>query len=77
MDRREILKRELRANAHLGLGAVGCHDVPAPPKVHELAVGDDGYVVSLDLTTGNIGVEPSSSVLGDEAERGIAQQTTQ
>jgi len=68
MDRREVLKRELRANAYWGIGArddtcrgigqVGCQGIDvepsAPPVVRP---GEPFYTVSLDTTTGEVTVQ--------------------
>jgi hypothetical protein len=66
MDRREVLKRELKANALWGIssesscrnvGKVGCHDIEvSPPVLGEIQPGEPYYEIQLDISTGELTV---------------------
>jgi|GEM_PF-5054309 len=65
MNRREILRRRLRADVLWGLGNVGCHGAYADGRPARLALadptlgpGEPFYVVTLDSASGNISVAP-------------------
>ena len=62
-DRRNQLKRQFATNAFLGIDSNShCHDVVPSSTFDpvEPTEGDDGYIVSLDVRTGEITVEPTS-----------------
>jgi hypothetical protein len=73
MDRREVLRREIAANAYWGIGRTGCHDIPAPQQYVGIAVeGDPRYVATVDLETGEMTVE-SGQAEGDLPEQAPEQ----
>jgi hypothetical protein len=62
-DRRSRLKRQLAANAYWGIDSNShCHDADTSSTFEpvEASEGDDGYVVSFDMETGEITTIPSS-----------------
>ena len=67
MDRREIMKRGLRADIRWGLGNVGCHGTYSDGRVDGSASeptpepGEGFYVVTLDPATGDISVAPGDA----------------
>jgi len=63
MDRREILKRRLRADITWGLGNVSCHEIDASsgsvnPVSAEPTSDEDYYVITVDSNTGDTSVAP-------------------
>lgn len=51
----EQLLREIDTNTYWGIGRMGCHDIPAPPRIDRSPKpGEPYYVVSLNVETGEI-----------------------
>ncbi|MEO5499025.1 MAG: hypothetical protein ABIR46_00830 [Candidatus Saccharimonadales bacterium] len=64
LSRRERYKRSLAINAFFGFdGASHCHDIPSNPPaiISEPNEGEDFYIVSLDIGTGELSFKPGDT----------------